>query len=128
MAITKYIIVVNYSNTQIIRPQKVSDENTTVLKMQFLAWTRWLSGLRKSMLKWARGHRDYRSAVGIAILRGEDTLCQRPNSLTDLCLQNLLLSQCPLQRRLHLHLAELFDREVQMLKGFLFLIGVMFQQ
>jgi hypothetical protein len=66
MAIAKYIIVVNYSNIQIIRPQKLSDENTTVLKMQFLAWTRGLSGLRKSMSITRRGHRDVCSAVGIA--------------------------------------------------------------
>jgi hypothetical protein len=34
------------------------------------------------------------------------------------------MPQCPFQRRLHLHPAELFNDEVQGLQGFLFLVRV----
>ena len=43
-------------------------------------------------------------------------------------LQYLLSSQRPLQGRLHLHLAELFDGEVEVLKGVLLLSRVVVQQ
>lgn len=46
----------------------------------------------------------------------------------DLRLEYLLASQRPLQRRLHLHLAELSDGEVKVLQGVLLLSRVMVQE
>jgi len=65
-------------------------------------------------------------------LRGFSTLTlilspQGRGEELELCLQNILLPQGPLQGRLHLHLAELFDGEVEVLQGFLFLSRVMFE-
>ena len=50
------------------------------------------------------------------------------SGLYELRLQDILMSQRPLQRRLHLHLAELFDGEVQVIQGFLLLIRVVLKQ